>query len=100
MAYKPFLLLLPLFALMALDCNPKPTPVSPRPTPVVQDTEQCLSAEKHLEELKCIKHTFTPEGKSFSLFCQETQNAGVFLNPKCLATVNSCDQVDDCTHSR
>ena len=98
MAYKPSIILL--LVAISLNCQPSPTPVSPRPTPIVQDTEKCLSAEVRLEELKCIKHEFTPEGKNFALFCQETQSAGIFLNPDCLSKVASCDQVDVCTHSK
>lgn len=96
MAYKSFILLI---VAISLNCNP-PTPVAPIPTPIVTDSEFCLVAEQHLESMQCVKHSFTPDGKSFAPFCKETQASGIFINPKCLSEVKTCDQVLDCTHSR
>lgn len=73
----------------------------PRPTPIVVDTDKCYLAEVKLKELHCISDgAFTKKGKSFSQVCEETQEAGVFMNPRCLSTITSCDQVDVCTGSK
>ena len=76
--------------------------VMPHKTPEVKDTEKCEAAEQHLKELTCIPtdKPYTKRGKSFTQFCQETQNAGVFINPVCLSEVKSCDEVDCCTNSK
>lgn len=82
----------------------------PTPTPVVTDTDQCNAAEQHLNTL-CkadpVKNNYccqvvapTKKGKSYTQFCQEKQNQGVFLNPKCVSSVLSCDQIDPCTNSK
>jgi len=84
-------------------------PVSPQPTPIVTDTVLCPSAEEHLQNLckedpsgnaYCCKIVApTKKGKSFTQVCIELQNNGVFFNPKCIASVTSCDQIDQCTRS-
>lgn len=80
---------------------PGPTnPVEPRPTPIVTDSDYCDKAEANLVRLNCPEGNPTKKGKSFSDLCFELQQKGVFLNPKCLSTVTSCDQVDYCTHSK
>lgn len=87
---------------------PQP-PVGPHPTPVVTDTNMCVPAEEHLQEL-CkadpVKNSYcckvaapTKKGKTFTQFCIEKQNQGVFLNPRCLASVTSCDKINACTQS-
>lgn len=88
--------------------NEPPTP--PTPTPIVTDTDQCAPAEQHLHDLCsadpgknnycCRVVAPTKKGKSYTQFCQEKQNEGVFLNPKCIESVTSCDQIDACTHSQ
>jgi len=84
-------------------------PVAPHPTPEVKDTAECPNAQEHLESL-CnqdkIKNSYcckvvapTKKGKNFTQLCIEEQNKGVFFNPKCLSSINSCDQIDVCTSS-
>jgi hypothetical protein len=78
----------------------------PAPAPLVSDTDYCGPAETNLEKLCqtnstanaycCKVVALTALHKTFEQFCTETQNSGVFLNPKCLAAVVSCDQIDKC----
>lgn len=70
------------------------------PTPVVTDTQYCDLAQSHLIALKCDEGNPTKKGKSFSTVCRETQDNGIFINPKCLSEVTTCDQIDSCTHSK
>lgn len=80
----------------------------PRPTPVVKDTELCEAAGRNLKRNQCIEDdkNFTKLGKSFKQFCEETHNAGVYLNPSCLANISATDkgdcldQMDTCTYSK
>lgn len=92
--------LIALFSLtMLTDCN-KTNVSPPRPTPIVVDTNYCKDAEVHLLELKCPVAQPTKKGVPFEEFCKQTQNAGVFVNPRCLASVRDCQSVDYCTFSR
>ncbi len=72
-------------------------PVPPRPTPIPTDVEMCDLAEKHLLELGCPEGRPTKRGTPFSMVCRELSAAGIFANPKCLANVRSCAEVDVCT---
>lgn len=76
-------------------------PVYPaRPTPVVTDTNYCKVAEEHLLSLSCEVAKPTKKEVVFEEFCKQTQQAGVFINPKCLSEVKTCEEVDVCTHSK
>lgn len=68
------------------------------PSPVTKDVESCRSAETHLKELRCIpvEFPYTKRGKSFTQFCEETQNSGVYVNPTCLSHVSDCGEIDAC----
>jgi len=72
-------------------------PVPPRPTPIPTDTDQCELAEQHLLELGCPVAQPTKRGTRFALVCRELHAAGIFANPKCLANVKTCAEVDVCT---
>ncbi len=90
------------FALLAcVSCgsSSKPNPVPPRPTPVVVDVDLCDSAEAHLIALGCPEGQPTKRGLRFGDVCRELSAAGIFPNPKCLANVKSCVEVDVCTGS-
>lgn len=103
---KKILLLVSFLGLSA--CYPQKgiDEISYRETPVPIDTGLCGSAEYHLTELCkadrnvniycCRIIEPTKNGKQFTEFCIETQNAGVALNPKCLSTVKKCEEVDVC----
>ncbi len=90
-------------ALAACDgCPPSPSspdPVKPTPTPVPTDTEWCDLAENHLTELNCVEGQPTKKGIHFGAFCRELQANGIYINPRCLAEVKSCAEVDVCTHT-
>ena len=81
---------------------PQQEPITPpRPTPIVQDTDHCLPAQVHLQQLKCIPEgPFTKKGKTFAEVCEETQAAGVYFNPVCLENVKTCQEIDVCTNSK
>lgn len=97
---------------MFQDCvpNTQSDPVPPRPTPIPTDTNLCESAEKHLDKMCksdaqgnsycCAVVAPTKKGKSFTKFCQDKQNEGIALNPKCLSEVKSCGEIDSCTGSK
>ncbi len=95
------LALITFFTLIVPNCDSIQQPVQPKPVEEVRDSAYCDLAETHLKQLKCIPDgAFTKKGKSFSDFCQETQINGVFVNPKCLSEIVSCDQMDVCTNSK
>ena len=96
-------------AILAPACPPS-NPPTPHTTPVVKDTAMCSDADVHITQL-CnadhIKNKYccdvvapTKKGKSFTQFCTEKQNEGLFLNPSCLAQVTSCEQINVCTNSK
>lgn len=98
-----------IFATALIDGCPS-QPVQPHPTPEVADTALCPNADEHLTQL-CqadpVKNKYccqvvapTKKGKNFTQFCIEKQNEGLFLNPRCLSTVTSCDQIDVCTKTK
>lgn len=87
-----------------------PSPVPAHNTPVPTDTALCPTADQHLTQL-CkadpVKNKYccdvvapTKKGKNFTQVCIEKQNEGLFLNPRCLAQVTSCDQIDVCTKTK
>lgn len=85
-------------------------PVTPKPTPIVVDTEMCDTADKHLAQLCladseknkycCMIGSPTKKGKTYTQFCIEKQNQGVWLNPRCVSQITSCEQIDNCTNSK
>jgi hypothetical protein len=77
--------------------GPTPDPVQPRPTPIPTDTEWCDLAENKLTELNCIESQPTKKGVHFGALCKELQSKGIFVNPKCLAEIKTCAEVDVCT---
>lgn len=96
------LLVLAFVALAACEgCPPSQhtDPVPPRPTPVPTDTEYCDLAEGHLIALHCAEGNPTTKGKRFGDVCRELQQNGIAVNPKCLANVKTCAEVDVCTGS-
>ena len=76
--------------------------VTPHATPIVKDSNLCYNAEQNLQKLGCISKDkpFTSKGLSFTQFCQKKQDQGIFLNPACLATITSCNQMDCCTQTK
>jgi nitrous oxide reductase accessory protein NosL len=79
-------------------CTPKQDTIPPpRPTPVVTDTEFCDAAEANLIKLGCPEGKPTKRGKRFGDVCRELHENGIFVNPRCLATISLCASVDVCT---
>jgi len=86
-----------------------PPPVAPHPTPEVKDTFLCIDADEHLNQMChlnptkneycCQVGSRTKKGKTYTQFCIEKHNQGIFLNPGCISQVTSCDQIDACTQS-
>jgi len=81
--------------------NPNlPTPPSDT-EPGPQDTEYCTIADKHLNEPYFVQNcpelgSKTKKGKTFTQFCQETQNNGIYLHPKCLSEAKDCSAARAC----
>lgn len=86
-----------------------PTPPEPPPAPPIPATTDCEKAEAHLHDLCladatgnqycCVVVAPTKKGKTFSQFCEEEQAKGVNVNPQCLASATTCDNIDLCTKS-
>ncbi len=84
-------------ALLVTACGPKGP--GPRPTPEVDDTEFCDPAFENLKAKGC-EEAFTPGGTPYNVFCKETHEQGtIMLNPRCVAELTTCEQIDDCTYS-
>lgn len=96
---KKFLLYSLTLLLINISCNPAANR-GPRPTPVVRDSEYCYDAEENLKWLKCEEGKPTKGGKRFAVFCIETQDNGIFINPLCLSKIKDCSEVDTCTRSK
>lgn len=92
-----------------LNGNPQPT-VQPHPTPIVVDTEYCAAAETNLQTLCdkdkvgnkycCDTVSPTKKGKDFKTVCQDIQNNGIAISPRCLSTITACGQIDTCTGTK
>lgn len=86
------------FSILIIQCR---NSVPPHPAIEVHDSEYCPAAQTNLIKLGCIDKSgiYTKKGKSFDQFCEETQNIGeVFINPKCLSEITSCDQIPSCNN--
>jgi len=80
-----------------------PSPVSPTPNPP-PDTDFCQSMCDHLQALGCeegqpLYNNDLPGEKgvpnqSCADNCVELQNKGLFINPRCVSTVEKCDQIE------
>jgi hypothetical protein len=100
--------------LICVACNHRP--VSPRP-PEVMDTENCSAACDNLKRLRCEEGNSIPTGLDCvsdaecgrgedcferkcvapcDTFCRETQNWGVWLQPRCVSMISSCTQLETC----
>lgn len=90
-----------ILATFLLACPPSspPHPPDPTPTPVVTDTEFCDAAEANLIKLACPEGKPTKRGERFGDVCRELHSEGIFVNPRCLATIVACTSVDVCTRT-
>lgn len=103
-----------LFSSLLLGCQEKP--VTPMP-PVVTDQAACPAACSNLRKLGCEEaqpiqtkvscnldsecgHAAVCSGgtclASCERFCIDTENNGVWLDPVCVSSINSCSYVDNC----
>lgn len=81
-------------------CGPaKSPPPTPAPTPVVTDTQFCDAAEANLIKLGCPEGKPTKRGTRFGDVCRDLHENGIFVNPRCLATISTCSAVDVCTRT-
>lgn len=92
------------------------SPVSPTP-PVIEDSDSCAQACERLSSLGCAEGLPVASGvecvgdhdcregsqcvdrvchDSCETFCRETQAWGVWLQPRCVAQINACYEVDRC----
>lgn len=95
---------------------PRGSNVTPQP-PVVTDTSDCQAACDRLNSLGCeegrdidMKRLCADTGDcdlghgcvgnhcvaTCSVFCRDTQAAGVWLAPSCVKNITSCDQIESC----
>lgn len=44
----------------------------------------------------CVPDAETTDCITCKRFCEDTQTQGVWLNPKCVASIESCSQIDTC----
>ncbi len=81
------------FALSGATCNFRPPPVPIEPS----DTNKCEAACANLRSLGCPEGQPLEDGTTCEKFCKDTQEAGHPLNPTCISTISSCDEITVCT---
>lgn len=88
------------FITVAVGCKgchhlkPPPMPITP------SDSDMCPAACKRMAELQCPEAEPLADGTDCTTFCLRTQSAGHSLNPTCLATIDSCEQIEKCSVNR
>lgn len=92
--------------ILVLGCPTPPDPVTPSPTPP-PDTDWCAAMCEHIgpEGLNCeeggpVYNSDLPgpvdvPNQSCQEWCVELQDRGFFVNPKCVADVERCDQIEE-----
>lgn len=92
-----------LLLLLLIGCHPQPTPDPPGPNPVVTD---CETMCQHIgpENLGCdeglpVYDSDLPgepgvPNQSCTAFCEQQQENGLELNPRCVAKVQSCQEIE------
>lgn len=92
-------------ALLLPGCPPSEPPLPPSPNPP-PDTDLCGKMCDHIGPtgLKCeegnpvynndIPGPADVPNQSCADNCKELQDKGVFVNPRCVATVPNCDQIE------
>lgn len=80
--------------------------VAPIPSPEPpKDTSLCGAACRHLADLSCeegkpVYNSDLPgprdvPNQSCESFCEEMQDKGLFVNPRCLLTIKTCDEIEE-----
>jgi hypothetical protein len=95
-----------LLALLSVcSCPSTPSPVSPNPLPA-PDTASCAAMCDHIgpKGLNCAegKDVYDSDkpgpvgvpNSTCAQFCQYEQDNGIFVNPKCVAQVPSCEEIE------
>lgn len=75
-------------SMLAAHCDPPPVVIVP------PDTDKCPEACANLQVLGCEEGDPLPDGLTCTEFCVRTQNQGAWLDPKCLASVTSCEDIE------
>jgi len=105
-----------MIGLVFLGCPREPS-VTPQP-PVVTDQALCAEACQHLNKLGCDeglpidmgkdcmntsdcndKQVCSDEGRCVTtceVFCVDTENQGVWLDPGCVSTIEICQDIENC----
>ena len=97
------ILWLTLPAFLLLGCPTPTDPITPSPIPP-PDTDLCVSMCDHLAALGCeegqpVYNSDLPgpvdvPNQSCADNCKELQDKGFFVNPRCVLTVKSCDDIE------
>lgn len=98
----PRIALLSLLVLLTVSC-PSVPPVPPPNPPT--DTEYCEVMCEHLHQLGCeegepvynsdIEGPVDIPNQNCTDFCADLQGSGYFVNPKCVALVENCEQIEE-----
>lgn len=88
--------------------------------PLIEDSDSCAAACENLSQLGCDEAKPVAAGvqcvssidcrpgdtcinrvchASCENFCKDTQSWGVWLHPRCVVDIKTCDQVDSCSMS-
>lgn len=99
------LFVLAVVAAVVAACRPD-KPVAAGPWPIKPpDTSECKAMCDHLKAKNCeegqdVYNSDLPGPKNVpnqtcADWCEEMQNRGLYLNPRCVKTVPSCDLIED-----
>jgi hypothetical protein len=90
---KTSLTLSGLLAFVLIACSNTAAPIA---------SDDCAAADAHLQALGCIPkgQPYTANNKTFTQFCEDTMKNGIDLSPKCIAQVNSCNQINACVQHK
>jgi len=69
-----------------------PMPIEP------PGTSSCPAACQQMKMLGCPEGEDIPEGPTCTQFCIETQELGHSMNPQCLKTINTCEEISSKCH--
>jgi len=83
------LLIIIIVLMLVVSCKltPPPMPIEP------QGTSSCPAACDRMKQLFCPEGEDIPDGPTCVQFCVETQECGHSLNPQCLKTINTCEEI-------
>ena len=84
---KLIILAVVVFMVSCQTIPPQPVPIEPT------GTSSCLAACDRMKQLSCPEGEDIPDGPSCVQFCVETQERGHSLNPQCLKTINTCEEI-------